>query len=168
VGSYPANAWGLHDMHGNVREWCSDRFGEYPAIRVTDPQGPHKGEVRVLRVGSWFNNSKYCRAAFRGGNDPGYCSNNNGFRVIFALDRLTLQPKQDSTSHTGDIAPDLGPEWQSWIVSNSTKEQLEEKKQKAKDQQLKPRGSASGQEINIPWGLLIPPAVTIIRKFFGG
>ncbi|MBM3914324.1 MAG: formylglycine-generating enzyme family protein, partial [Sphingomonadales bacterium] len=126
VGSYPSNAWGLHDMHGNVWEWCSDWYGEYPDIRTTDPQGPQKGDVRVLRGGSWYGFPVRCRASYRSRGNPGNRLSYYGFRVILPLDRLTLQPKQDSTSHTGDIAPDLGPEWQSWIVSNSTKEQLEE------------------------------------------
>ena len=45
VGSFPANAWGLHDMHGNVWQWCQDWYGDYPQKDVVDPQGPEKGEV---------------------------------------------------------------------------------------------------------------------------
>ena len=44
VGSFPANAWGLHDMHGNVWQWCQDWYGDYPQKDVVDPQGPEKGE----------------------------------------------------------------------------------------------------------------------------
>jgi len=86
VGNYPANAWGLHDMHGNVWEWCSDWYGEYPVIRVTDPQGQQKGENRVLRGGSWLNYSLYCRASYRDGSNPGYRFNGSGFRVLLPLD----------------------------------------------------------------------------------
>src|ERR1700681_1013064 len=52
VGSFPANAWGLHDMHGNVFEWCQDLYADYPQKDVVDPQGPNKGNSHVLRGGS--------------------------------------------------------------------------------------------------------------------
>jgi formylglycine-generating enzyme required for sulfatase activity len=84
-------------MHGNVFEWCSDWYGEYPVIGVVDPQGSQKGEYRVLRGGSWFEGSKFCRASYRGWSNPGNRQSYYGFRVILPLDRLTLQPKQDPT-----------------------------------------------------------------------
>ena len=70
VGSFPANAWGLYDMHGNVWQWCQDWYGDYPQKDVVDPQGPEKGEVRVLRGGSWISDPQYCRSAFRYWFDP--------------------------------------------------------------------------------------------------
>ena len=57
VGSFPANAWGLFDMHGNLWEWCQDWFGDYPQNDVVDPQGPNEGQYRVLRGGSWHDYS---------------------------------------------------------------------------------------------------------------
>ncbi|MBM4095233.1 MAG: formylglycine-generating enzyme family protein [Planctomycetes bacterium] len=86
VGSYPPNAWGLYDMHGNVDEWCSDWYGEYLVTRNTDPQGPQKGEVRVLRGGSWNFHSKNCRASFRNVDVLGNRNCDNGFRVLLPLD----------------------------------------------------------------------------------
>ena len=49
VDAFPANAWGLHDMHGNLWQWCQDWYGEYPQKHVVDPQGPEKGELHVGR-----------------------------------------------------------------------------------------------------------------------
>jgi formylglycine-generating enzyme len=83
VGSFPANAWGLYDMHGNVWEWCLDCYGEYPHQDVVDPQGPERGKAAVLRGGSWYNLPGYCRSACRNRDVPGRCSNDTGFRVCF-------------------------------------------------------------------------------------
>jgi formylglycine-generating enzyme required for sulfatase activity len=83
VGSYPANAWGLFDMHGNVWEWCLDSFAGYPAGAVTDPfvtGGPN----RVLRGGNWSRYSDYCRSATRASSTPGSSNYYIGFRVVLA------------------------------------------------------------------------------------
>ena len=69
VGSYPANAWGLYDMHGNVWELCLDWQGRNPGGDVTDPTGPSEGTHRVLRGGSWFNVNE-TRSASSGGVMP--------------------------------------------------------------------------------------------------
>ncbi len=66
VGSYPANAWGFFDMHGNVWEWTQDVYGPYPTEPQTDPAGPEKGTRRVLRGGSWNDGAGSCRSAYRG------------------------------------------------------------------------------------------------------
>jgi len=74
------NAWGIYDMLGNVWEWCSDWYVEYPTGSVTDPRGPSSGSSRVLRGGSWFDVASGARSAFRLWVDPGYRSFNLGFR----------------------------------------------------------------------------------------
>jgi len=81
VGSYPANAWGLRDMHGNVGEWCADWYGDYPTGTVTDPTGAESGSSRVIRGGSWFEDTEFCRSAFRGYFDPSDWNNLFGFRL---------------------------------------------------------------------------------------
>ncbi len=89
VGSYPANAWGLHDMHGNVYEWCQDWHGPYADLRRTDPlrETPMKERVsRILRGGCWSGPPKDCRAASRSIGDPTFRSYGVGFRVAVRLD----------------------------------------------------------------------------------
>jgi formylglycine-generating enzyme required for sulfatase activity len=81
VGSYPANALGLRDMHGNVWEWCADWLGEYPAGKVTDPTGPREGSHRVCRGGGWDCYAGYCRAAERFWHTPGVRNEVLGFRL---------------------------------------------------------------------------------------
>jgi formylglycine-generating enzyme required for sulfatase activity len=86
VGSFPANAWGLYDMHGNVAEWCQDRYGPYPSEAVKDPQGDLKGGARVLRGGSWGDDPRDCRAASRNWSAPADRDVNVGCRVVLCLD----------------------------------------------------------------------------------
>ncbi len=90
VGSYPANPWGLHDMHGNVWEWCRDYYGPYDMIAsLKDPFQSKKQSNghRVLRGGCWDEVARNCRAANRVFFLPGFRGNSYfGFRVCFRLD----------------------------------------------------------------------------------
>ncbi len=74
------NAWGLYDMLGNVWEWCSDWYGDYPTGSVTDPTGPISGLFRVIRGGSWGDGARYARSAVRMQEAQGGRSGILGFR----------------------------------------------------------------------------------------
>ncbi len=81
VGGKAANAWGLHDMLGNVWEWTGDWNATYPAAAVTDPTGPESGKQRVFRGGSWISDARGVRAAHREALMPDARSHSIGFRV---------------------------------------------------------------------------------------
>jgi formylglycine-generating enzyme required for sulfatase activity len=84
VGSFPPNAWGLHDMHGNVWQFCQDVYAEYPENDVVDPKGPEKGTHRVARGGSYFHDPQCARSASRLQCEPDIESDIVGFRVCFS------------------------------------------------------------------------------------
>jgi formylglycine-generating enzyme required for sulfatase activity len=87
VGTKEPNDWGLYDMYGNVSEWCSDWYGEYPSSSVKDPLGPQSGHFRVLRGGSWGSGPLGCRSADRGGEIPSVSFPRYGFRVVCVTSR---------------------------------------------------------------------------------
>ena len=82
VGRKAPNAWGLHDMLGNVYEWVQDWKGDYPGGAVTDPGGPGSGSYRVFRGGGWISHARGCRAPIRGGFSPGVRLGILGFRLL--------------------------------------------------------------------------------------
>jgi len=96
VGSYAPNAWGLYDMHGNVAEWCSDFYDPdyYKDSPRDDPAGPAKGVLktgfgaeyfRVLRGGSWLDEGRGCRSAYRFRLQPVEAYRIAGFRVACVI-----------------------------------------------------------------------------------
>ena len=84
VDSFKPNRYGLHDMAGNVYEWCSDWYDEdyYSNLELHNPQGPSSGVDRVLRGGSWPNVSNLLRAACRFNFNPTGTNFNCGFRCV--------------------------------------------------------------------------------------
>ncbi len=86
VGSYPPNAWGLHDMHGNVWELCLDKWdatANYPTMPVVDPW-VSTGPYHVFRGGGYGDQVQSCRSAVRSGSVPSYSTGDLGFRVVLA------------------------------------------------------------------------------------
>ncbi len=78
VKQFPANPWGLHDMHGNLSQWCEDRYDEdYPSKPDTQ---------RVLRGSSWICHARNCRAAYRSGDYVWHRYKYIGFRLALCMD----------------------------------------------------------------------------------
>jgi sulfatase modifying factor 1 len=86
VGTKKPNAWGIHDGHGSVWEWCSDYYGE-KLVGGTDPHGPNSGSNRVYRCGGGGYLAGYCRSAVRCGSSPDNRIDDLGFRLALVPSR---------------------------------------------------------------------------------
>jgi len=97
VKSYPANSYGLFDMHGNVWEWCSDWYdkGYYINSPVNNPGGPETGKKKVMRGGSWFTAPRSVRSANRRGLEPNIALEDSGFRLVVKRPPPAQQPSSE-------------------------------------------------------------------------
>lgn len=82
VGSFPPNAFGLYDMHGNIWEWTNDWYDEYDVNKKTNPKGPDTGTKKVNRGGGFYDPAWRCRSAYRAGGDP---PENSGAGISFRI-----------------------------------------------------------------------------------
>ena len=92
VGSYAPNAWGLHDMHGNVAEWTRSAYRPYPYNVDDGREDADPVSRRVVRGGSWRDRPRRCRSAFRLGYRPWQGVYNVGFRIVCEAE----EPGQDA------------------------------------------------------------------------
>jgi hypothetical protein len=101
VGEKLPNAWKLHDMHGNVWEWCWDWYGDYPNECATDPLGPDEGSYLVLRGGSWDCWAAGCQSARRRWLTPGNRDDDLGFRLALSSTGIPKSPEAGKSSGAG-------------------------------------------------------------------
>jgi sulfatase modifying factor 1 len=92
VGSFPPNPWGLHDMHGNISEWCWDRHGFPGPGPVVEPRGPNTGAERLMRGGNWHDLGRNCRSAMRHKAAPNQRFTHVGLRLARSLPKEAPAP----------------------------------------------------------------------------
>ncbi len=92
VDQYPANAYGLYNMHGNAAEWVWDWYGEYGSGAATNPSGPENGNAKIIRGGGWNDHPKHIRSAYRGAQP-----------ADVGLYSIGVRPVRNARTATGEI-----------------------------------------------------------------
>jgi len=103
VGKYQPNAWGLHEMHGNVAEWTRTVFSSYPYNADDGRSDPATPGKKVVRGGSWYDRPKRARSAFRLAYRPYQRVYNVGFRVVCEDRRVGRAHAPDRVAHTASL-----------------------------------------------------------------
>lgn len=100
AANYPANAFGLHDMHGNLWEWCEDIYDAefYARSPATNPRNDGEGASRVLRGGSWVTKQETLRSANRGSAWPNLSTAFYGLRLVRSVPGKEATPSADGSS----------------------------------------------------------------------
>ncbi|MCX7001910.1 MAG: SUMF1/EgtB/PvdO family nonheme iron enzyme [bacterium] len=114
AGNFAANGYGMHDMAGNVWEWCWDNYGNayYASAPPSDPPGPASGDFRALRGGGWHNNAYYCRVADRDFGAPAEGDYSSGFRCA-RVGTPPVQPNYGTLLAWKNVVPSLGEKFTS-------------------------------------------------------
>jgi formylglycine-generating enzyme required for sulfatase activity len=145
------NPWGVHDMHGNVWEWCSDWFDGKLAGGV-DPTGPATGSIRLNRGGSWLDDEVGCRSAYRDDGDvPSYRDNRLGFRVV----------RSQSVKYSAKPDFAANREAAGWVLRLKGSVDVEDpsgKREHINSSERLPAGQFAVIGINLPPGSNIPAA----------
>ena len=92
VDQYPANAYGLYNMHGNAAEWVWDWYAEYDTAAAANPTGPESGNAKIVRGGGWNDHPKHIRSAYRGAHP-----------ADVSLYSIGVRPVRNAESSTGQI-----------------------------------------------------------------
>lgn len=114
VGSYIPNAWGLYDMHGNIYEWCADRWCECP-IGTIDPQGPTEGDSWAIKGGSWYSGGYayisgwHYATSTTPPHGESHAVNTVGFRIC--LHDATVYPSADSATVLVNASTAAAVDW---------------------------------------------------------
>lgn len=148
VGTKLPNAWGLKDMHGNVWEWCSDRYAE-KLVGGLAPAGPVSGPLRVYRGGSWYDKAENCRSASRPALVPTQKSTHVGFRLVLGPISNSGQENAAATNIEGSKQPSVAVPTLPAVPKSPLVQQIRPDEVKIPTWQMKDGGAIDGELIGL-------------------